>query len=49
MMTRSADRLLHAPVFMRAQQLPDDFDIVAFIDERKHDGQVAGNSVGPQS
>jgi hypothetical protein len=48
MMTRSAERLLHAPVFVRAQQLPDDFEILGFIDARQDNGQIAGNSVGPQ-
>ncbi len=32
---------LHPPVLVRAQELPDDFDVVGFIDERHHDRPIA--------
>ena len=41
-------KLFHAPVFVRAQQLADDFEIFRLIDAHQHDGQIAGNSMGPQ-
>ena len=41
-------QLLHTPVFMRAEQLPDDLDILRVVDARQHNGQIAGDAVGPQ-
>src|SRR5579862_4258569 len=40
--------LLHAPVFMGAQQLSDDFDIFGLVNAHEHDGYVTGDSLGPQ-
>ena len=38
----------HPPIFVGAQQLADDLQVLDVIDPDQHDRQVAGNSVGPK-
>ena len=38
----------HPPIFMGANQLAHDLEIVGVVDPNEHDGQVAGNPGGPQ-
>ena len=33
---------------MGAQQLPNDLDIIRIVDTREHDGQIAGDPLGPK-
>ena len=39
--------LLEPPIFMGAQQLAHEFEIVGFCDVNQHDGQIARNSLRP--
>jgi len=41
-------KLFHPPVFLRAQQLPDQANVVFIIDARKDDREIARNPLGPQ-
>ena len=38
MMTKSAGKLLHAPIFVGAQQLADDVDVIGLVNEGQDDG-----------
>ena len=41
-------KLLHAPIFMGAEELADDLHIGDLVDPHENDGQIAGDAVGPQ-
>ena len=41
-------QLFHPPVFMGAQQLADDLQVLDVVDPADDDRQVAGNAEGPQ-
>src|SRR5260370_33685908 len=40
--------MLHPPVFMGTQQLPDYLDVLLIVDPRQNDWQIAGNSLRPE-
>ena len=40
-------QLLHAPVFVRPQQLARDRDVLNGFDQQQHDRDVAGNAERP--
>ena len=40
--------LFHPPIFMGAQQLADDGDVLDLVDLNQNDGNVPGNALGPQ-
>ena len=40
---------LQPPVLVRAEQLPDDIQVLGLVDPNHDDGQVAGDPVGPQA
>ena len=42
-------QLFHPPVFVRAKQLTYDILVFSLIDANKHDWQITGNPVSPQS
>ncbi len=41
--------LFHPPIFVRLQQFADDVDIFDIGDAQKHDRQIAGNALRPQT
>ena len=41
-------QLLHPPIFVGAQQLPRDVDVLDVIDAQQHDRQIAGDAVSPK-
>jgi len=47
--TRSNGELLEPPIFVRAQKLAHELEIVIVLDADQNDGEVAGNAVRPQS
>ena len=40
---------LQPPVLVGAEKLPDDVEVLGFVDPHHHDGQIAGDPVGPQA
>ena len=40
---------LQPPVLVRAEQLPNDVEVLDFVDPHQDDGQVARDAVGPQA
>ena len=40
---------LQPPVLVRAEQLPNDVEVLGFVDPDHDDGQVARDAVGPQA
>ena len=41
-------QLFQPPIFVRAQKLADEFEVVVLLDPHQHDGQIAGNSLRPE-
>ena len=40
--------LLHAPIFVRAEELSNDVEIVRIVDAHQNDRQIARNSLPPE-